>query len=99
MPPILRMLRKAGYHDAFQVAGKGRGYTFPSPAPMVRIDYVFFPNRWAYGLREVHALNLAGVRQASDHRPVVAEWDWLGAESFVPPSAEGAGVDRESPDL
>jgi endonuclease/exonuclease/phosphatase family metal-dependent hydrolase len=80
--PILYMMRRAGYRDAFHVAGKGRGHTFPATAPLVRIDYLFLPQRWAQGLRSVHAVSMVAARHASDHRPVVAEWAWpetLGA--------------------
>jgi len=42
--PLYRTIR-GGLVDAFQVAGEGRGETFPteptSPVPLVRIDYVF----------------------------------------------------------
>jgi endonuclease/exonuclease/phosphatase family metal-dependent hydrolase len=76
MPPILLMMRRAGYLDAFHVAGQGRGHTFPAQMPLVRIDYLFLPARWAPGLQStrVHSMHMA--RHASDHRPVIAEWTW-----------------------
>jgi endonuclease/exonuclease/phosphatase family metal-dependent hydrolase len=77
--PILYMMRRAGYRDAFHVAGKGRGHTFPAANPLVRIDYVFVPQRWARGLSRVHAVGMTAARHASDHRPVVAEWAWPDA--------------------
>ena len=76
MPPILLMMRRAGYLDAFHVAGQGRGHTFPANLPLVRIDYLFLPARWAPGLRSAHVPNMHIARYASDHRPVVAEWAW-----------------------
>jgi endonuclease/exonuclease/phosphatase family metal-dependent hydrolase len=76
MPPILLLLRRAGYLDAFHVAGQGRGRTFPAALPLVRIDYLFLPERWAGGLRSTHVPGMYGARYASDHRPVVAEWTW-----------------------
>ena len=76
MPPILLMMRRAGYQDAFHVAGQGRGRTFPAALPLVRIDYLFLPARWATGLRSTHVPSMVSARNASDHRPVVAEWTW-----------------------
>jgi endonuclease/exonuclease/phosphatase family metal-dependent hydrolase len=76
LPPVLLLLRRAGYSDAFQVAGKGRGHTFPAMSPLVRVDFVFVPQRWSHGLRSVRALNMLSTQHASDHRPVVAEWSW-----------------------
>ncbi|MBB6097829.1 endonuclease/exonuclease/phosphatase (EEP) superfamily protein YafD [Deinobacterium chartae] len=51
--------------DAFAVAGRGLGYTFPSRLPLMRTDDV-----WSRGLRA------SAVRTAdapSDHRAVVAD--------------------------
>jgi len=76
MAPILFLMRRAGYRDAFHVAGKGPGHTFPAASPFVRIDYLFLPYRWAGGLRVAHAVGTAAARHASDHRPVIAEWSW-----------------------
>jgi endonuclease/exonuclease/phosphatase family metal-dependent hydrolase len=76
LPPVLRRLREAGYRDAFDVAGRGPGRTFPAHSPLVRIDFLFLPNRWAHGLRSARTLDRADIREASDHRPVVVEWTW-----------------------
>lgn len=76
LPPVLRSLRKAGYADAFDAVGLGAGRTFPASTPLVRIDFLFFPGRWAHGLRSARTLGPSETRDASDHRPVVVEWAW-----------------------
>ena len=78
LPPVLRLMRGAGYQDAFHRVGVGRGLTFPASSPFVRIDFLFFPWRWYKGLVSACTLDLLGVNAASDHRPVVAEWAWPG---------------------
>jgi endonuclease/exonuclease/phosphatase family metal-dependent hydrolase len=74
LPPALRILRNAGYHDAFDAVGIGPGHTFPAGRPFLRIDFLFFPTRWASGLRS--ARTVGAPPHASDHRPVMAEWRW-----------------------
>lgn len=73
--PIIHRLRRSGYVDAFVVAGRGRAATFPAGNPFLRLDYLFVAGRWARGLRDCWTLSGALARHASDHRPVVAEWD------------------------
>jgi len=52
--------------NAFDTAGTGFGYTFPSNAPLVRIDHLW--------LREVRAVSaFVPDSRASDHRPLVAD--------------------------
>lgn len=74
LPPVLRMLRRAGYEDAFHAVGEGHGMTFPSQSPLVRIDFLFMPSRWARGLRSARAVNSVVTQHASDHRPLLVEW-------------------------
>jgi endonuclease/exonuclease/phosphatase family metal-dependent hydrolase len=76
LPPVLRLMRRYGYQDAFHAVGKGPGRTFPADAPVFRIDFLFWPCRWAHGLRSARTINLDAVKHASDHRPVVVEWAW-----------------------
>jgi endonuclease/exonuclease/phosphatase family metal-dependent hydrolase len=51
--------------------------TFPADKPNRKIDYIFLPkgHRW----RVVHAEVIAEP-MASDHRPIVAELQWLGGD-------------------
>jgi len=76
LPPVLRMLNSAGYQDAFRAVGEGHGRTFPSTSPLVRIDFLFFPGRWASGLRSARAIADGMMPQVSDHRPLLVEWTW-----------------------
>jgi len=76
LPPVLRMLRRAGYEDAFHAVGQGHGRTFPSQSPLVRIDFLFMPSRWACGLKAARTLNWAVTQDVSDHRPLLVEWGW-----------------------
>jgi endonuclease/exonuclease/phosphatase family metal-dependent hydrolase len=60
-----RMTR--GRKDAFVEAGKGLGATFAQLWPMLRIDYVLFPDRFHARSHEIPRLPY------SDHYPVVTE--------------------------
>jgi endonuclease/exonuclease/phosphatase family metal-dependent hydrolase len=73
LPPVLRYLQRAGYRDVFREVGHGNGRTFPSAAPIFRIDFLFLPAQYAGGLRWAYALNSRVTQFASDHRPLVAE--------------------------
>ena len=81
LPPVLRMMRRAGYEDAFHAVGYGHGKTFPAHTPLVRIDFLFMPYHWARGFRSAHALNSGITQHASDHRPLLVEWGW---SDFIP---------------
>lgn len=76
LPPVLRQMRRAGYQDAFHAVGEGPAWTFPVRAPMVRIDFLFLPCRWARGLRSARTLTGSVTHEASDHRPLLVEWAW-----------------------
>jgi endonuclease/exonuclease/phosphatase family metal-dependent hydrolase len=76
LPPVLRMLHRAGYADAFHAVGEGHGRTFPSQSPLVRIDFLFMPTRWARGLRAAQTVSGDITHDASDHRPLLVEWAW-----------------------
>jgi len=91
LPPVLRMLHRAGYEDAFQAVGRGHGRTFPSPAPVVRIDFLFMPKYWARGLQQAWTPDWEVAQFASDHRPVLAEWHW----PEKPANHRAVGVARE----
>ena len=84
LPPVLRMMRAAGYQDAFHSVGEGSGRTFPAHSPLVRIDFLFLPQRWAHGLRSAQTVNDARVRDISDHRPLLVEWAWPDRPALRP---------------
>ena len=83
LPPVLRQMRRAGYLDAFHAVGTGGGRTFPAQSPLWRIDFLFFPGRWAPGLRSARTLDVESIYHVSDHRPVVAEWGWPERHAFA----------------
>ena len=59
--------------DVFATAGSGDGFSYPATQPVRRIDGLFADPR----LRPVRAevLDSADVRIASDHRPLLAEFE------------------------
>ncbi|ULH16174.1 endonuclease/exonuclease/phosphatase family protein [Deinococcus sp. KNUC1210] len=72
---------KRTFGNAFEQAGTGFGYSFPSGFPVVRIDHV-----WLRGVRAVSAI--VPDSRASDHRPLVVEL-------VLPGSHPGRGPDRQ----
>lgn len=74
-PPVIRMLRNKGYVDAFMAAGAGDAGTFHLLWPF-RIDYVFVPQIMQPHLLSCQALTSKLIEQASDHRPLMATFDW-----------------------
>lgn len=72
---VLPRLVKAGYVDG--AAGKGVGQsTFPSDEPRVRIDYILASSALAPALVKTVRFETDETAIASDHYPVIAEFDW-----------------------
>jgi endonuclease/exonuclease/phosphatase family metal-dependent hydrolase len=66
----------AGYADAWRrLHDDGGGGTFPAWDPHLRLDYVFAPETEAGCIRRCDVVASAGVAQASDHLPLLAEID------------------------
>jgi exodeoxyribonuclease-3 len=64
----------AGYTDAFRrLHPDVVGYTFPTWDPHVRLDYVFVPGAFADRVACCQVVAADGVRDASDHHPLLAE--------------------------
>lgn len=63
---------KEGFLDAWQLVGEGDGFTFSSDRPRRRIDYQWISK--GAPLRPVRAW--IPVTTASDHLPLVVEWEW-----------------------
>jgi endonuclease/exonuclease/phosphatase family metal-dependent hydrolase len=59
-----------GLTDAFAAGGRGRGATWPSAFPLVRIDHVLAGPAWRVTSARVPSLRLA------DHRPLLARLRW-----------------------
>ena len=65
------LMLEAGYVDAFRlVEPDGRGYTFPTWDPHLRLDYAFMPARHAARLRSCRVLQPEHAGKASDHLPL-----------------------------
>ena len=71
VPPLwrlflpLRLLKQDGFHDTWNYAGDGRGFTFPSWAPNEKIDFILTRGGVTGGCDQVPD------SRASDHRPLV----------------------------
>jgi len=64
----------AGYADVYRFLHQDAGATFPTWEPHVRLDYVFVPSRMASCVTRCEVVRDApGVREASDHFPLLAE--------------------------
>jgi len=67
----ISLMLEAGYVDAFRVVEPdGRGYTFPTTDPHLRLDYAFMPARDAVRLRSCRVLRSEAAGTASDHLPL-----------------------------
>jgi ribonuclease HII len=72
---VVPRILAAGYADAWAMAGAGgQGATWPAPSPRVRIDYLFVPPAVQERLVACRVLDGESACQASDHRPVLAEF-------------------------
>lgn len=64
----------AGYVDGYRhLHGPDVGYTFPTWAPHVRLDYIFVPKSFAGRLRECRVAGGDTAADASDHLPLLCE--------------------------
>lgn len=65
------LMLEAGYVDAFRlVEPDGRGYTFPTWDPHLRLDYAFMRARDATRLRSCRVMRPDEAARASDHLPL-----------------------------
>lgn len=66
----------AGYADVYRLLhGPVPGYTFPTWAPHVRLDYFFVPNGFTSRIRSCEVVLHPAAPVASDHLPLLAEVD------------------------
>jgi endonuclease/exonuclease/phosphatase family metal-dependent hydrolase len=64
----------AGYADGYRLLHKDAGHTFPTWEPHVRLDYLFVPASASSLVGRCEVVREApGVREASDHFPLLAE--------------------------
>lgn len=67
--PVYKAMNEA-LADTWKLAGKGNGWTFPSDKPTNRIDYI-----WISPAKSIQPLKAwVPDTQASDHRPLVADF-------------------------
>jgi exodeoxyribonuclease-3 len=70
----IRTVIEAGYVDTFRLHHPTeQAYTFPTPDPHVRLDYVFTPAQFASQVVRCDIVTHPAVATASDHLPVLAE--------------------------
>lgn len=76
----IAMLTAAGWADCFRrLHPTEQGYTLPASAPFTRLDYIFVNGALEKSLRECRVVTSPEiVRRASDHLPVMAEWQLDG---------------------
>ena len=60
------------FDDAWTIAGKGNGLTFPCVNPNKRIDYILVGKNSNIRVKNAYVIQ----KEASDHLPVVAEIDF-----------------------
>jgi endonuclease/exonuclease/phosphatase family metal-dependent hydrolase len=71
----IKLVLDAGYIDAYRLLHGSAGYTFPTWAPHVRLDYLFTPSAFAPRIRACEIFTHPAAPAASDHLPLVAEVD------------------------
>ncbi|HVU10375.1 MAG TPA: endonuclease/exonuclease/phosphatase family protein [Phototrophicaceae bacterium] len=74
---VMERIAKAGFTDCFRRLHPGEdGFTIPTPQPKVRLDYICANPLAAEGLRRCEVIRQPeAVDQASDHYPLLAEFD------------------------
>jgi endonuclease/exonuclease/phosphatase family metal-dependent hydrolase len=82
-PKVVAQMEKAGYIDAYARFGTlGRDSSLRINHPPVRIDFIFLSDSLAPALTAAQIWQETPGEEASDHRPVVADFD-LDKLSFV----------------
>jgi len=72
----IQLVLDAGYLDAYRLRhGSAVGYTFPTWAPHVRLDYFFAPQKFSNRILSCEIITHPAAAAASDHLPLVAEVD------------------------
>ncbi|CAG0946086.1 hypothetical protein ANRL1_02750 [Anaerolineae bacterium] len=73
----IRRVLSAGFMDCYRALHRGEdGFTLPTPKPNSRLDYIFANNILKHNLQRCFVVHEpAEVHLASDHYPVVAEFD------------------------
>jgi exodeoxyribonuclease-3 len=70
----IQLVRDAGYVDAFRALHPDDpGFTLPTVAPQVRLDYLFVPQGYAGRVTRCEVLRPTAAAEASDHFPLLSE--------------------------
>jgi exodeoxyribonuclease-3 len=71
----IQMILSAGYVDGYRTLHpEGDAFTFPTWDPHIRLDYTFLPAGAVQRLKRCDVIRDAeGVREASDHFPLLSE--------------------------
>jgi exodeoxyribonuclease III len=70
----IQTMLDAQYVDAYRLLHPlGRGYTFPTWDPNLRLDYVFVPQAASGAVKSCEVVDGAEANAASDHLPLLAE--------------------------
>ncbi len=71
----IRSITDAGYEDCYRMRHPAApGYTYPSHAPWLRLDYIFASPQLAAHLSACDVVTRREMERASDHLPVWAEF-------------------------
>jgi exodeoxyribonuclease-3 len=73
----IQLMLDGGYIDGYRkFHTQDAGYTFPAWSPHVRLDYVFVPAMFSARLTKCEIMrDVPGAREASDHFPLLSEWE------------------------
>jgi endonuclease/exonuclease/phosphatase family metal-dependent hydrolase len=81
-PQLTRQIEQAGYLDALIQRGVlGRGTFIPAWEP-IRLDYIWLRSDWACHLTHAGIVEEPAGQEASDHRPVLAELEFLESSAI-----------------
>ena len=72
----IELLLSAGFTDCFRILNSEDGFTLPTPNPNARLDYIFVNEIMKAHLKKCWVVQSPNsVNLASDHHPVVAEFE------------------------
>ena len=89
----IQVILDAGYVDGFRrLHPESIGFTFPTWNPHVRLDYAFVPAAFSDRLRSCTVVDGADTQAASDHFPLLVEFDLSPAAPRQPAIGNFASV-------
>jgi endonuclease/exonuclease/phosphatase family metal-dependent hydrolase len=73
----IQLMLDGGYIDGYRkFHTHDAGHTFPTWDPQIRLDYAFVPAMFSARLIRCEIMrDVPGVREASDHFPLLSEWE------------------------